>query len=281
MAGSFVDAGPMGILGDRKEAVTEKDFNRGTVWDGPLVIMVNKLSASASEFLAAALQDYKRAIIVGSTTFGKATSQEMFSLFPGKSQIDFSKIGNQDGSGYCTVTTARIYRITGKSLQNVGVVPDVKIADPYDLIEYHESILPYSLKQDSVNKKTYFTPMKPMPLNCLQERSFFRMKADSSFVALQAYVESHRAQEDNMTTDFKELVEAAARRHRILASFKKSMEAANPDFRVLPTISDQKQSAVDDYKNALNSIWLKNITNDISLAEGFHIICDYIELSNH
>jgi carboxyl-terminal processing protease len=280
MAGSFIDAGPMGILGDRKEVVTEKDFNRGTVWDGPLVIMVNKLSASAAEFLAAALQDYRRAIIVGSTTYGKATSQEMFSLVPGRAQIDYAKIGNELGAGYSTITTSRIYRITGKSLQNVGVIPDVKIEDPYDLLDYHESLLPYSIRQDSVNKKTYYTPMQPLPIRCLQERSVVRLNADSSFIALRSYLKSYKESGEPMTMDFKNLVDAASRRNRSLILFNKSEAAQMPDFQVQPTTSDQA-SVVDEYQNSLNSIWLKNISKDISLAEGFHIICDYIELLNH
>src|SRR5690606_17936052 len=88
MAGIFIDGGPVGIERVRqKEPLTLKDSNRGTVYDGPLVIMVNGLSASASEFLAAALRDYNRAIIVGSNTYGKGVGQQLFSLEPGRSDF--------------------------------------------------------------------------------------------------------------------------------------------------------------------------------------------------
>ncbi|HEY0769573.1 MAG TPA: S41 family peptidase, partial [Sphingobacteriaceae bacterium] len=84
MTGIFIDAGPVGVERVKgMEPFTLKDSNRGTVYDGPLVIMVNGVSASASELVSAALQDYRRAIIVGSNTYGKATAQEMFSLRPG------------------------------------------------------------------------------------------------------------------------------------------------------------------------------------------------------
>ena len=97
MAGIFIDAGPMGVLKVKGGTTqSEKDVNRGTVYDGPLLLMVNGLSASASEFLAAALQDYHRGIIVGSRTYGKATGQEVFSLEPDEKTcqcIDSQKTG--------------------------------------------------------------------------------------------------------------------------------------------------------------------------------------------
>jgi carboxyl-terminal processing protease len=123
MAGIFIDAGPMGLLKDKLgEVVTYKDLNRGTVWDGPLLILVNGYSASASEFVAAALQDYNRALIVGSRTFGKGTSQNMFSLEAGKSAVNFSAVGKSK-TGYATITTEKAYRITGKTVQYNGITP--------------------------------------------------------------------------------------------------------------------------------------------------------------
>jgi carboxyl-terminal processing protease len=281
MAGSFIDAGPMGILGDRgKEPVTEKDYNRGTVWDGPLVIMVNKLSASASEFLAAALQDYRRAIIVGSVTYGKATGQEMFSMTPGKSTIDFTNLASNGGWGFSTITTSRIYRITGKSLQNVGVVPDVRLPDLFELVDYHESLMPYSIKQDSISKKTYYTPLAPLPLDCIRDRSAFRLKSDTAFSHLRTYIETFKRYQPSEASEWNMLLKESMEKHHVFQNFSRALDATKPDFGVIVTGEKENGATWDEYQRSVNSAWVKNITKDISLAEGFHIICDYIELTN-
>ncbi len=111
MAGIFIDEGPLGIMRERDQVgTTVKDINRGTVYDGPLIVLVNSRSASASEFLAAALQDYNRAIIVGSTTYGKATAQYISALLPG--QADPSLGAPKTGIGFASITTSKIYRVT-------------------------------------------------------------------------------------------------------------------------------------------------------------------------
>src|SRR5690606_29809163 len=103
------------ILKDREgKPAVMKDLNRGTVYDGPLVVMVNGQSASASEVVASTLQDYNRAVIVGNPTFGKATGQVMMPL---DSAINADNTGIGDRSspyGYVTVTLRKLYRITGK-----------------------------------------------------------------------------------------------------------------------------------------------------------------------
>ena len=159
MAGIFIDAGPMGVLKVKGGTTqSEKDVNRGTVYDGPLLLMVNGLSASASEFLAAALQDYHRGIIVGSRTYGKATGQEVFSLEPVEKHASASA-AKKLGWGYTTITTLKIYRVTGKTAQKRGVAPDIMLPDLYDFIEFREENLEDALTSDSISRKIYYTPL--------------------------------------------------------------------------------------------------------------------------
>ena len=181
MAGIFIDAGPMGVLKVKGGTPqSEKDVNRGTVYDGPLVLMVNGLSASASEFLAAALQDYHRGIIVGSRTYGKATGQEVFSLEPDEKNASASA-AEKLGWGYTTITTLKIYRVTGKTAQKRGVTPDIMLPDLYDFIEFREENLEDALTSDSISRKIYYTPLGLLPVCELKEKSQVRIAKNNAF----------------------------------------------------------------------------------------------------
>jgi carboxyl-terminal processing protease len=120
LMGLFIDEGPLFMYRDKNnKIVLQKDQNRGALYNGSLVLMVNGLSASASELLAAGLRDYNRALVVGSNTFGKATAQENFPLEtnPGVTNIPFP--ANADAS--LNITTSKLYRINGISYQLTGV----------------------------------------------------------------------------------------------------------------------------------------------------------------
>jgi carboxyl-terminal processing protease len=134
MAGLFIDKGPIVQVkstGNRKEVLSDRDEQ--ILWEGPLVIMVNELSASASEILAAALQDYKRAVVLGSKqTFGKGTVQNLVDL---NRFISNSTYGNL---GALKLTTDKFYRINGGSTQLEGVKSDVIAPDRYSYVEVGE-----------------------------------------------------------------------------------------------------------------------------------------------
>lgn len=115
LVGMFIDIGPVSILVDNHGKKTIlKDFNRGMVFNKPLVVIVNGFSASASEFFANAIQDYKRGIVIGSKTYGKGTSQQIFPLAT-----------DIESMGFIKITKDKFYRINGNSHQKNGVSPDV------------------------------------------------------------------------------------------------------------------------------------------------------------
>lgn len=147
MIGLFIDVGPVGIIEVAGKApVTLKDANMGVAYAGPLVVMVNGASASASEMVAGTLQDYNRAIIAGSRTYGKATGQEV-------NPIDKSALMH----GYLKVTSMQLYHIDGTSHQATGVEPDFLLPDIYSKALIREDQQPYALKPGAMNKKTYYT----------------------------------------------------------------------------------------------------------------------------
>ena len=151
MAGLFIKDGPIVQVrssGQRKEVHEDKDER--IQWDGPLVILVNELSASASEILAAAMQDYKRAVIIGSKqTFGKGTVQNVIPL-------DNIVRGNEHGDlGAIKLTTQKFYRINGGSTQLEGVKSDIVVPDRYSYIDLGERDQQNPLGWDKITPADY------------------------------------------------------------------------------------------------------------------------------
>ena len=157
MTGYFIDKGPVVQVkstGGRKEVL--KDVDPSIIWDGPLVVLVNEFSASASEIIAAALQDYKRAIVLGSKqTFGKGTVQNV---------IDLNKMitgGTYGDLGALKVTTDKFYRVNGKSTQLEGVKSDIVFPDRYAYVEMGEKDQDNPLAWDRITPANY----KPSEMN--------------------------------------------------------------------------------------------------------------------
>ena len=151
MAGLFIKDGPIVQVrssGKRKEVHEDKDER--IQWDGPLVILVNELSASASEILAAAMQDYKRAVVIGSKqTFGKGTVQNVIPL-------DDIVRGNEHGDlGAIKITTQKFYRINGGSTQLEGVKSDIVVPDRYSYIDIGERDQDNPLGWDKITPADY------------------------------------------------------------------------------------------------------------------------------
>jgi carboxyl-terminal processing protease len=173
LIGLFIETGPtvqvrsasghIDVMGDSNPSVT---------YSGPLVCLVNRLSASATEIFAGAIQDYGRGIVVGSTTFGKGTVQTL---------RDVQTLHDQS-YGQLKVTEAKFYRISGASTQHRGVVPDVSLPNVYDNADIGESALPNALPWDTIPPATYFPYQdfsKQLPI--LREASRKRQAADPDF----------------------------------------------------------------------------------------------------
>src|SRR5688572_21030088 len=279
MAGIFIDAGPMGVIKIKGgNTQSEKDINRGTVYDGPLLLMVNGLSASASEFLAAALQDYHRGIVVGSRTYGKATGQEVFSLEPdgkGVSTLPIKKMG----WGYTTITTLKIYRVTGKTAQKRGVIPDIPLPDLYEFIDFREETLKDALASDSISKKIYYTPLGLLPVCELKEKSQVRIAKSQGFqstIACSKALSGLSKKLDSVAlnwNDYKKLINDEGERFKLL---KEITDTPTSAFKVANHSFDQQRMERDEYVRQVNDVWTKNLSRDISLEEAFYIICDYI-----
>ncbi|MCU0353794.1 MAG: carboxy terminal-processing peptidase, partial [Cytophagales bacterium] len=197
LAGIFIDEGPLALMQETGgKPVLMKDMNRGTLYDGPMAVMVNGHSASASELLAGTLQDYNRAVIVGSTTYGKATGQQVLPIDPAVNAAAPGHSKVKSDWGFAKVTLSKLYRVTGKSAQRQGVVPHVAQPDVFETLGQRESNQPTALPADSVNKKVVFAALKPLPVADLNQRSQARMSADESFRAVRQWNDSRRKRKE-------------------------------------------------------------------------------------
>ncbi|MCK5676053.1 MAG: carboxy terminal-processing peptidase, partial [Verrucomicrobia bacterium] len=213
-------------------------------YDGPLVVLVNRLSASASEILAAALQDYKRAVIVGDKqTHGKGTVQTLMSLG-----------GNRRGS--LKLTTAGFYRINGGSTQLKGVTPDIVIPSYLDVMDLGEDSLKHALPWDTIRPAMYRTAnglAELVPL--LAEQSKERIKNDREF---QVYLQ---------------------RRERLKERYETKTVSLSLDARIAEAEAEKE---LDDIQSdAFLDKEDEDDTNDIVLDETLNILSDMINLKNH
>jgi carboxyl-terminal processing protease len=278
MIGIFIDAGPLAADKDRKgDQNTFKDPNRGTIYDGPLALMVNGQSASASEMLAAALQDYNRAVIAGSNTYGKATMQQMFAL------DTFSKrpatgLGNTD---MVKITIRKLYRLSGMSAQLNGVKPDVVLPDAFDGLEFREKFQPNALSSDTAKKNNYYTPLKALPMSQLAEKSAARISANEDFAAIKKIVEIQ--QRDNQTVTrtvplkwdgFEKWIKEQEKELELIEGKGEPAKS----FTVENHAQDKQLFQNNAYAKEVNETWLENLSGDIYLQEVYLIVTDLINL---
>ncbi len=182
LVGLFVDEGPVVQLretGGKVEVLDDPE--PGVVWEGPLVVLVNRASASASEIFAGAIQDYQRGLVVGQQTYGKGSVQNLYPL-------DRYSLGPRSGFGQLTVTIGKYYRVTGESTQHRGVTPDIELPSLIDLEDIGESTRESALPWDTI-KAADFRSAAAMNSDVgaeLANRHDERARTDADLLALEA-----------------------------------------------------------------------------------------------
>jgi len=167
LAGIFIDAGPVAQEKSREaKAVTLNDADRGTIYDGPLVILVNGYSASAAELVAGTLQDYNRAVIIGTPTYGKATMQV---VLPMDTTVTPENFLQKQTENYLKITISKLYRVNGTSAQFKGVQPDILLPDILDANIKKEADERYALHPDNIAANKYYTPYTYLPIKTLAQ----------------------------------------------------------------------------------------------------------------
>lgn len=280
LVGIFVDYGP--IMTEKYndgELYTSKDFNRGSIYRGPLMVLVNSNSASASEIVTGALQDYNRALIVGQRTFGKATSQTILALDPRMNPLLEGYYKEDTRWGYAKVTRTGIYRLNNSSLQEVGITPDILFPDLNPYPSEYERDLPNSITLEDIEKKIYLKPHSEFPLSDLQRAQSdlkspvinqIRTVADS----IVAVREEIYAEIDlDKVFDLRDHESALLERYR---SLKKDADYAYTPKSIQ---FDETVLKMSPFLNSYNESFLERLSRDVELNEAFKLIEKQIELS--
>ena len=178
LAGIFIDVGPLGIMVRQKgKPYLLKDSNRGRAYSGPLVVMINGASASASEMFAGAMQTYNRGLVVGSSSYGKSTGQLVLPI----DTTLWSYKSTKEPTDYVKITTSKVYNIDNGTHQAKGIFPDVVIPDLWDSFIPTEAEERYFIANDSIKKKMYFTPYPLLPIEALKAQSQERINGSVGF----------------------------------------------------------------------------------------------------
>ena len=197
MAGLFIEDGTICQVKGREQTqpVQLKDRDKEVVYSGPLTVMVDEYSASASEIFAAAIQDYKRGIIVGSTsTYGKGTVQRTIPLNPeSEFQLGAKK---QEDLGTVKLTLQKFYRVNGGATQLKGVVPDVVLPDRNELFKFREKDNPTALSWDEIEKASYSPWTSTFSTDAVVASANSQVKTNTLFAGLQQKIQWINQQND-------------------------------------------------------------------------------------
>lgn len=272
IAGYFIPEGPIVQVKDRDGNPTVlRDRDRSVLYDGPLAIMVNQFSASASEIFAAAMQDYNRGIVVGSTsTYGKGTVQRNIGLDRATS---IGQTGNSD-LGTIKLTLQKFYRINGGSTQLKGVTPNIVIPDQSEYLKYREKDDPDALPWDEIQRVGYL-PQKPAySLDAVKQSSLDRVNRNPGFIAIQETVRILEKTNDreNSLNIVKYREEQKSIRQAIKRVEETNKGMRKLDMALLP--QDSTKLSADKDKLERREQWVRNLEGDIHLQETVNIVRD-------
>ncbi len=237
LTGLFIDKGPIVQVKDEKANVEVlQDPNPGVAYRGPMAVMVNRLSASASEIFAAAIQDYNRGIIVGGKTYGKGTVQTLIPLSRGQLKL----------------TSAKFYRITGGSTQNRGITPDILFPSPYNPDDIGESALPEALPWDTIAEVSH----APLPdisgiRARLLQKHYERIKHNPDYeylVGLIEHLEKTRAETTVSLNEFlrKQELRQAEQERLALENSRRTAKGLTPVTALDDLYADNQTEADED-----------------------------------
>jgi carboxyl-terminal processing protease len=266
--GLFMDAGPYVQVKDGNGKITTlKNKNEAPIWNGPLVILQNELSASAAEILAGVMQDYGRAVIMGSpVSYGKGTVQVF---------VDLNRFLNtQEDFGSIKLTIQKYYRITGESTQRKGVSSDIQMKDVFSYADIGEKYDDYALAWDKI-PGTSFNKRNFLNIQALQKVSEERIAKNDNYKLLLEYAQWR----ENLGKE--KTVPLSMQKYSDLMKERKTQD---DKFKVLKTLEsglqftlypkDIEREKIDAAFKNKSEVWVKNLKKDLYLQEAIHIVED-------
>jgi carboxyl-terminal processing protease len=273
MVGLFIDQGPVVQVRDRDgKPQVLSDHDRSVLYDGPLAVMVNEFSASASEIFAAAIQDYHRGVIIGSTTtYGKGTVQR---------PIPIESDDVNGALGTIKLTLQKFYRINGGSTQLRGVSSDIVLPDLYEHYKIREKDQPDALPWDEMPKTDYNTWKYAYDLNGIKNSSYERVQSNTAFATIASNAKWLDQQNDKLYP--LNLAEYRSEQKKIKSTVKQ-IEAVSK-LPVAMNIQGLPQDAgkydADKFKADNYKAWVDSKKTDIYLKEAVNVMDDMISQKN-
>ncbi len=270
MAGLFFQRGPVvQVKGKTAQSVLE-DKNPDIAWDGPLAIMINHNSASASEILAAAIQDYKRGVIIGTPSFGKGTVQSFIDL---DTQL-IPPFDTIKPVGQVKITQQKFYRINGGATQLKGVTPDVMLPDPYEFIDYGEKDLENPMPWDEISKADYKEFDRINYPNIIK-KSKARIAKNTQFALILEQAKEIKVKKDD--TKYSLNLDRFRADQKQLRDQNKKYEELRKDisgFNAQILQDDKVKFQNDTSRAGRETRWAKNIAKDLYIHEASNVLND-------
>jgi len=271
IAGFFIDKGPVVQVRDAKNNTEVlKDSDSNVIWDKPLVILVNELSASASEILAAAMQDYERAVVIGSKqTYGKGTVQNVVDLNRWMRNSSFGDMGA------LKITTQKFYRINGGSTQLKGVESDVAVPDRYSYIDIGERDYENPMPWDKIAPANYDVWNGYSNLNQVIKTSKKRLSSNSQIQMIDEnakWIQSQRNQ-NNFSLNYENYSEDIAKVEEMSKKFEKiDNYSSNLTYESLPY--EAALMSKDSSLTQKRKRWHESLSKDVYVEEAIQVLQD-------
>ena len=275
LTGLFIDKGPVVQVRNSSGRISlEEDVESGMAWDGPLAVLVNRYSASASEIFAAAIQDYGRGLVIGEPTFGKGTVQSLLDL-------DDYAPSDSPAMGQLKITMAQFFRVNGGSTQNRGVEPDIRFPSAGDPQEYGERSLQNALPWSSIDPARYEPSGDLSRLVAVAESRFeSRVSADEEFSWLLSDIDEFNRKSGETRVSLLESVARAeitadeARREERKAKSGTEESLVGEDAALIPDEFSAEEEAGEGAEAEAEA----DEGPDLLLREAAHIVADVAEL---
>ena len=283
ISGLFIKKGPIVQVRNHNQRVDVlADIDPSIEYAGPLIIMLNRFSASASEILAGAMSDYKRAVIVGGEfTHGKGTVQEVVQQL---NQAPFFAVSNNLGA--LKVTIQKFYRINGVSTQYKGITPDIILPDPLGYLKSREQDLEYSLRWDKIAPRKYeMWSQYSFNLNALKSKSKKRVVANESMQKIINNVQFllERQDETKISLNLDETIKKDKQNKKLTEKYKidyldKNITVTHyePSLRAHENIRKEDEKKWNEDFKRRKKDWVEGIQKDIILGETLFIAQDHI-----
>ncbi|WP_284652098.1 S41 family peptidase [Flavobacterium terrisoli] len=270
LSGLFIDAGPLAIMNDninKKEIL--RDMNRGTIYDGPMVVMINGFSASASEFFANAMQDYNRAILVGNRSLGKASMQRIFPL-------------SSKNDEFLKLTLEKFYRITGKSNQYIGTIPDIEIPLLFEKQMPKEDSNETALRNDEISVIVKYNRLNNVIKDEVIAMSKKRIELSSEANDIKALNDKINPLYDNdlppVQLQFNMVFDDVNKMNKLWAAIKAASEKEHAII-VEQNSVDLENERFDDYLKSFNTERVKDIRQNYHILEAANVLSDVKKLT--